>query len=116
MKPIVSNDRIQTLGPHPKEAARFARPSRRARPREGGGWPRARSRLWPSFVLREPQDACILRQAFRSALLRMRSEIFALHSHLREFVILGLRPLRGGAIDKTRDVVGEFLALRNHLE
>ncbi len=29
MKPIVPNDRIQTLGPHPEEAALFARPSRR---------------------------------------------------------------------------------------
>jgi hypothetical protein len=29
MKPIISNDRIQTLGPHPEEAALFARPSRR---------------------------------------------------------------------------------------
>jgi len=29
MKPIVSNDRIQTFGPHPEEAALFARPSRR---------------------------------------------------------------------------------------
>src|SRR5258707_654198 len=29
MKPIVSHDRNQTLGPHPEEAALFARPSRR---------------------------------------------------------------------------------------
>src|SRR5260370_313814 len=29
MRPIVSNDRIQTLRPHPEEAALFARPSRR---------------------------------------------------------------------------------------
>src|SRR6266446_126782 len=29
MKPIASNGRNQTLGPHPEEAALFARPSRR---------------------------------------------------------------------------------------
>jgi hypothetical protein len=29
MKPIASNDRNQTFGPHPEEAALFARPSRR---------------------------------------------------------------------------------------
>ena len=29
MKPIISSDHIQTLGPHPEEAALFARPSRR---------------------------------------------------------------------------------------
>jgi hypothetical protein len=29
MKPIASKDRNQTLGPHPEEAALFARPSRR---------------------------------------------------------------------------------------
>ncbi len=52
MKPIISNDRIQTLGPHPEERRIFA-----ARLE---GWPRARPRLWPSFETRAqaraPQD------------------------------------------------------------
>src|SRR5258708_12986567 len=37
-------------------------------------------------------------------------------SHLREFLILRLRPLHSGPIHETRDVVRELLALRNRLE
>ncbi len=59
MNPIASNDRIQTLGPHPEEAALFARPSRRM----------AAGTISRVAVLR---DARILRQALRSALLRTR--------------------------------------------
>src|SRR6266478_4287638 len=59
MKPIISNDRIQTLRPHPEEAALFARPSRRM----------ASGTISLAAVLR---DARILRQALRSALLRTR--------------------------------------------
>src|SRR6266436_9794870 len=55
MKPIASKDRIQTLGPHPEEAALFARPSRRM----------AAGTISPVAVLRD---------ARKSALLRMRSE------------------------------------------
>ena len=57
MKPTISNDRIQTLGPHPEEAALFARPSR---------W-MAAGAISLVAVLR---DARILRQVLRSALLR----------------------------------------------
>src|SRR5216683_4500002 len=59
MKPIASNSRIQPLGPHPEEAALFARPSRRM----------TAGTISPVAVLR---DARILRQALRSALLRTR--------------------------------------------
>jgi len=43
----------------------------RALARRLEGWPLARPCLLPSFVVREPQDAHIPRQALRSALLRM---------------------------------------------
>src|SRR6266446_4555554 len=56
MKPIASNGRNQTLGPHPEEAALFARPSRRM----------ATGTISLVAVLR---DARILRQGLRSALL-----------------------------------------------
>src|SRR5712691_7571533 len=64
MKPITSNGRNQTLGPHPEEAAllslsKDARPSRRM----------AAGTISPVAVLR---DARILRQGLRSALLRTR--------------------------------------------
>ena len=53
MKPIISNDRIQTLGPHPEEAALFARPSRR-------------------MAARAISLVAVLRDARKSALLRTR--------------------------------------------
>jgi hypothetical protein len=59
MRLIASNGRNYSLGPHPEEAALFARPSRRM----------ATGTISPVAVLR---DARILRQALRSALLRTR--------------------------------------------
>jgi len=60
MKPSISNIAFNTLGPHPEEAALFARPSRRM----------AAGTISLAAVLR---DARILRQALRSALLRTRA-------------------------------------------
>jgi hypothetical protein len=51
MKPIISNDRIQTLGLHPEEAALLARPSRRM----------AADAVSPVAVLRDARASALLR-------------------------------------------------------
>jgi hypothetical protein len=51
MKPIASNDRNQTLGPHPEEAALFARPSRRM----------AAGTTSPVAILRDARKSALLR-------------------------------------------------------
>src|SRR5216684_1908485 len=57
MKPIISNDRTQTPGPHPEEAALFARPSRR-------------------MATGTISLVAVLRDARKSALLRTRLRLF----------------------------------------
>src|SRR5258707_15046086 len=75
MRPIASNDRNQTFGPHPEEAALFARPSRRM----AGGTislvsglrdARNRNRLLPISILLEVPKAG--RPGFGCWLLRTR--------------------------------------------
>src|SRR6266849_3988706 len=65
MKPIISNDRTQTPGPHPEEAALFARPSRR---------------MAPGTI----SLVAVLRDARKSALLRTRLMDDFLPAHIPE--------------------------------
>ena len=55
MQSITSNDRIQTLGPHPEEAALLARPSRRM----------ATGAVSPVAVLRDARKSALLRTRVR---------------------------------------------------